>query len=67
MHWVRDLSFAFTPIEARFFTDDETRASAGGGAFYRSRLGNLAARNLARLRRRLRVRQVSDSFDSSQL
>jgi hypothetical protein len=67
MHWVRDLSFAFTPIEARFFADDETRASANLSSFYRSRLGGLAARNLSRLRRRLRVRQVSDSFDSSHL
>jgi hypothetical protein len=67
MHWVRDLSFAITPIEARFFADDAARAAAGLGSFYRSRLGSLAARNLSRLRRRLRVRQVSDSFDSSHL
>lgn len=67
MHWVRDLSFAVTPIEARFFAGDEARASVGTGQFYRSRLGALAARNLSRLRRRLRVRQVSDSFDSSHL
>jgi hypothetical protein len=67
MHWVRDLSFAMTPIEARFFADDDARAAAGLGSFYRSRLGGLAARNLSRLRRRLRVRQVSDSFDSSHL
>ena len=67
MHWVRDLSFAVTPIEARFFADEEARAAAGLGSFYRSRLGSLAARNLSRLRRRLRVREVSDSFDSSHL
>jgi len=67
MHWVRDLSFAMTPIEARFFADDDARANAGLGTFYRSRLGGIAARNLSRLRRRLRVRQVSDSFDSSHL
>jgi hypothetical protein len=67
MHWVRDLSVAVTPIEARFFAGDEERAGIGSAQFYRSRLGGLAARNLSRLRRRLRVRQVSDSFDSSQL
>lgn len=67
MHWVRDLHGAVTPIEARFYVDEEARAGAGLGQFYRSRLGGLAARNLARLRRRLRVRQVSDSFDSSHL
>lgn len=67
MHWVRDLSFAVTPIEARFFAGEEGRNSAGIGQFYRSKLGALAARNLSRLRRRLRVRQISDSFDSSHL
>lgn len=67
MHWVRDLSFAVTPLEARFCVDEATRSGLGLGQFYRSRLGALAARNLARLRRRLRVRQVSDSYDSSGL
>jgi hypothetical protein len=67
MHWVRDLSFAVTPIEARLFAGDEGRIGVGLGQFYRSRLGAMAARNLSRLRRRLRVRQVGDSFDSSHL
>jgi hypothetical protein len=67
MHWVRDLSFAVTPFEARFFADDAERAAVTVHPFYRSRLGTMAARNLSRLRRRLRVRKVSDSFDSSNL
>jgi hypothetical protein len=66
MHWVRDLSFAVTPLEARFFADGDARLM-GLSHFYRSRLGTMAARNLSRLRRRLRVRQVSDSFESSHL
>jgi len=66
MNWVRDLSFAVTPLEARFFAEGD--AAAGGlSQLYRSKLGNIAVRNLSRLRRRLRVRQVSDSFDSSHL
>lgn len=67
MNWVRELSFAITPLEARFFAGDEGRSAAVMTQFYKSRLGNFAARNLSRLRRRLRVRKVSDSFDSSQL
>lgn len=68
MHWIRDLNYAITPLEARFFAGDEARNSVTmGSQFYRSRLGNLAARNLSRMRRRLRVRKVSDSFDSSHL
>jgi hypothetical protein len=67
MGWLRDLSFAVTPLEARFFAGDEARMAVAMQHFYRSKIGNLAARNLARLRRRLRVRRVSDSFDSSHL
>jgi hypothetical protein len=66
MGWVQDLSFAITPLEARFFVSEAARLSVAQ-QFYRSRLGGLTARNLARLRRRLRVRTVSDSFDSSHL
>ena len=67
MGWVRDLSFAITPLEARFFAGDEARMAVTMQHFYRSKLGTLAARSLSRLRRRLRVRLVSDSFDSSHL
>lgn len=67
MGWVRDLSFALTPLEARFFAGDEARMAVAMQSFYRTRVGSLAARNLSRLRRRLRVRRVSDSFDSSHL
>ncbi len=67
MGWIRDLSFAITPLEARFFAGEDARLSVAIQHFYRSRLGTLAARNLARLRRRLRVRRVSDSFDASRL
>jgi hypothetical protein len=67
MNWVRDLSFAITPLEARFFVGEEVRNAAGMSQFYRSRLGSMAARSLSRMRRRLRVRNVSDSFDSSNL
>ena len=35
--------------------------------FYRSLIGTMATRNLSRLRRRLRVRRVGESFDSSHL
>jgi len=67
MNWVRDLSFAVTPFEARFFSGAAAAAPGGLGTLYRSKLGNLAIRNLSRLRRRLRVRQVSDSYGSSNL
>jgi len=67
MNWVRDLSFAVTPFEARFFSDPNASVPSGLGPLYRSKLGNMAVRNLSRLRRRLRVRQVSNSYGSSNL
>lgn len=65
MTWVRDLPVGVTPLDARFFVDEAARVAVG--SFYRSRLGTLAARSLSRLRRRLRVKTVSESFDSSRL
>lgn len=67
MGWLRDLSFAITPLEARFFAGDDARLPVAMQQLYRSRLGTVAACNLARLRRRLRVHEVSDSFDASHL
>ena len=67
MGWIGDLSFAITPLEARFFAGDDARLAVAMQQFQRSRIGSVATRNLARLRRRLRVRTVSDSFDSSHL
>jgi len=67
MGWIRDLSFAVTPFEARFFADEDTRGVVALPHFYRSRLGSLTTRGLSRLRRRLRVRTISDSFDASRL
>ena len=67
LQWLRDLGQAVTPLEARFFAGDDAKLDVAVSSFYRSRLGGRAARSLSRFRRRLRVKQVSDSFDSSQL
>ena len=40
MGWVRDLSFAITPLEARFFAGDDARMAVAMQQFYRSKLGN---------------------------
>ena len=66
MGWIHDLVAGVSPLEAH---------PAGGGArlaravqgLARSRLGALAARSLARFRRRLRVKSISDSFESAHL
>jgi hypothetical protein len=58
MGWVRDLPGAFAPLEARYFAGEDARLAVTLQALMRWRLGGLAARNLARVRRRLRVRHA---------
>jgi hypothetical protein len=63
--WVRDLALGITPFDA-----DRLSGVGGGGAVERLtrwRLGAYAARGLARFRRRLRVRAIGDSLESSHL
>ena len=67
MGWIRDLVLGITPLEARHFAGDGARLAVTVQHLTRSRLGGLAARQLARFRRRLRVRKVSESFDSAHL
>jgi hypothetical protein len=65
--WARDLSSAITPLEARFFVPDAPQLPVLLQQLSRNRLGGLATRSLARLRRRLRVKRVRASFESSRL
>jgi len=67
MGWVRDLAGGITPLEARHFAGTEARLAVTVQNLTRWRLGALAARSLARFRRRLRVRDVRESFDSAHL
>ncbi len=64
---MRDLGYAITPIEARFFAGQDAKFDVAVSGFYRSKLGGRAVRGLSKLRRRLRVKRVSESFDSSKL
>jgi hypothetical protein len=65
MSWVRDLTLAIAPLEARHFAGDGARLAVAGQQLTRWRLGALAARGFARLRRRLRVHRVTESFGSA--
>jgi hypothetical protein len=64
MGWVRDLGLAIPPLEARHFAGDGAFLAVALQQVTRSRMGALAARGLARLRRRLRVRRVGGSHAS---
>jgi hypothetical protein len=66
-NWLRDVSVTFTPLDARYLVPDAQNPTGLFHQLSRNRLGALTARSLARLRRRLRVRRVRASFDSSHL
>ncbi|HKD66221.1 MAG TPA: hypothetical protein VKB84_05225 [Candidatus Binataceae bacterium] len=67
MSWARDLSHAITPLEARYFVINAPQFPVLLHNLSRNRIGALATRSLAKMRRRLRVRWVRASFDSSRL
>ncbi|MGH7778312.1 MAG: hypothetical protein ACREQR_00580 [Candidatus Binataceae bacterium] len=67
LNWMRDISSSLTPLDARYLVSDAPQLQSLIHQLSRNRLGALATRSLARLRRRLRVRRVRASFDSSHL
>ncbi|MGO9056173.1 MAG: hypothetical protein ACLQU2_02115 [Candidatus Binataceae bacterium] len=67
MSWARDLSHAITPMEARYFVVNAPQLPVLLHNLAKNRIGALATRSLAKLRRRLRVKWVRASFDSSRL
>jgi len=65
--WIRELALGVTPLDACRLTGTTPPGSAAVQALTRWRLGAYAARGMARFRRRLRVKAVSDSYESSHL
>jgi hypothetical protein len=65
--WIGDLAFGVTPLEASRLAGAPPLLGAAVQALTRWRIGAYAARGLARFRRRLRVRAVGDSLESSHL
>src|SRR6185503_21162787 len=63
--WVRDLALGITPLDACRFTGATPPGSATVQALTRWRLGAYAARGIARFRRRLRVKAISESPKSA--
>jgi hypothetical protein len=67
MGWIRDLVGGVAPLDARALGGRGAGLAGAMHGITRSRLGALAARGLARFRRRLRVKSIGDSFDSAHL
>ncbi|MEK7851763.1 MAG: radical SAM protein, partial [Deltaproteobacteria bacterium] len=67
MNWSKHVSIFITPIEGRYFTGDQAKLELTLYNLYKSKIGGMATREIAKLRRRLKVREIEDSFDSSEL
>jgi hypothetical protein len=65
--WIRDVGLGVTPLEASRLAGATGLLDGAVRAVTGSRLGAYAARGLARFRRRLRVRAIGDSLESSHL
>jgi hypothetical protein len=65
--WIRDLALGVTPLDACRLAGTTPPGHAAIHALTRWRLGAFAARGLARFRRRLRVKAISDSLEASHL
>ena len=67
LKWLYPTCRFLSPLDTRFFTEDPLKARLAVTPVYRSGLGRKASAGFAALRRKLRIRDVSDSFDSAGL
>lgn len=67
MSWSKNVSTYMTPLEGRYFAGEDAKLHVAMQNIYKSRIGGKAVRGLAGLRRRLKVKEVDESFESSGL
>ena len=67
MSWSKNVSTFITPLEARFFAGDDAKLQVVMQNIYKSALGGKAVRGFAGLRRKLKVKEVDESLESSEL
>ena len=67
LKWLYPTCNFVTPLDAAFFTEAPETARLAVRPVYQSKLGRVATEGFAALRRKLRVRQISDSFESAGL
>ena len=67
LKWLYPTCRFLSPLDTRFFTEDPLQARLAVTPVYRSGLGKKASAGFAALRRKLRIRNVSDSFESAGL
>ena len=67
LKWLYPSSELLTPLDAAFFTEDPQKARLAVRPHYHSLLGRKASEGFTALRRKLRVKNISDSFESAGL
>lgn len=67
LKWLYPTCRFLSPLDTRFFTEDPLQARLAVTPVYKSGLGRKTSAGFAALRRKLRIRNVSDSFESSGL
>jgi hypothetical protein len=67
LKWLYPTCRFLSPLDTRFFTEDPLLARLAVTPVYRSGFGKKTSAGFAALRRKLRIRNVSDSFESAGL
>ena len=67
LKWLYPSSEFLTPLDAAFFTEDLKKARLAVKPHYHSIIGRKASEGFTALRRKLRVKSISDSFESAGL
>jgi len=67
LKWLYPTCRFLSPLDTRFFTEDPLLARLAVTPVYRSGLGRKTSAGFAALRRKLRIRNISDSFESAGL
>ena len=67
LKWLYPACRFLSPLDTRFFTEDPLKARLAVTPVYRSGLGKTTSAGFAAIRRKLRIRKVSDSFESAGL
>ena len=67
LKWLYPACRFLSPLDTRFFTEDPLKARLAVKPVYRSGLGRRTSAGFAAIRRKLRIRNVSDSFESAGL
>ena len=67
LKWLFPLCRYMSPLDTRFFLDPPDKAKLNGKPVYKSLLGRKALEGYTKLRRKLRIKDVSDSYESAGL